>query len=142
MADTATKRPQLNEQQKTEVRALMTEYRQSHPGVELKEVLAHLDVPYKDQLTVGVLRGLVPRKANGRPSARSGNGKAQSAAGKRTASQGGKRPASLEKVLGKLASARQEQAALEQQIEQLEAELRQRLQTELGEEEAQRIFAS
>jgi hypothetical protein len=61
MADTATKRSKLNEQQKTEVRALMADYRQSHPGAELKE----LDVPYRDQLTVGVLRGLAPRKANG-----------------------------------------------------------------------------
>src|SRR5690349_14954505 len=117
MADTATKRSKLTEQQKIEVRALMSEYRQSHPGVPLEEVLAHLDVPYRDRLTVGVLRGLAPRKRNGR-SARSGNGRA--AAGKvgadTRAGRSGPRPASLEKVLGKLARLRQEKQELEHQI--------------------------
>jgi hypothetical protein len=140
MADNETKRPKLNEQQKMEVRTLMNEYRQSHQGAELKEVLTYLDVPYRDQITVGVLRGLVPRKANGRPSTRSGNGKAGAA--KRASGQPTKRLGSLEKVLEKLARLRQEQAELEQQIEQVETELRQRLQTELGEGEAKRIFAS
>jgi hypothetical protein len=36
---------------------------------------------------------------------------------------------------------RQERGDLEQQIEQLETELRQRLEMELGEEQAQRIFS-
>jgi hypothetical protein len=146
MADTETKRQPLTEEQKAEVRALMTEYRQSHPGVELQEVLTHLDVPYKDQITVGVLRGLVPRKRNEGTSARSGNGKALASAGKAGAAKRPgrptKRPASLEKVLGKLVSLRQEQAEVEQQIQGLETELRQRLETELGEKQAQRIFAS
>jgi hypothetical protein len=138
MADSKTKRQPLTADQKTEVRTLMTEYRQNHPGVELKEVLAHLDVPYKDRITVGTLRGLAPRKENGRKSNRQENVTAQS--GKRTSSNG-KRPVSFEKVLSKLATLRQERGDLEQQIEQLETELRQRLEMELGEEQAQRIFS-
>jgi hypothetical protein len=138
MADTATKRPKLNEQQKTEVRSLMNHFRQSHPGAELKELLTHLDVPYKNLLTVGVLRGLAPRKTSGSASARSGKAGAR----KRTGGQGGKRPANFEKVLRKLADLREERDELERQIGQLETELRQRLQTELGEEQAKRIFAS
>src|SRR5689334_9696993 len=108
MADTETKRPKLNEQQKTEVRSLMNDFRQSHPGVELKELLTHLEVPYKNLLTVGVLRGLVPRKANGRAGARSGKAGAR----KGTGGQGGKRPANFEKVLRKLADLREERDVL------------------------------
>ena len=139
MADSETKRQRLTEEQKTEVRALMTEYRQSHPGIELKEVLAHLDVPYKDRLTIGVLRGLAPRKANG-SSARSGNGR--TAAGKRASSRGNKRPANFEKVLSRLANLRQDREDLDRQIQELETEIRQRLEKELGEEQAKRIFQS
>jgi hypothetical protein len=75
--------------------------------------------------------------------ARSRNG--SSAAGKagadKRAGQSGKRPANFEKVLGRLTGLRQERGALAQQIEQMETELRQRLHQELGEEEAQRVFA-
>jgi len=148
MAEKTTRGQKLNDEQKTETRAAVAAYKSDHPQATLKEVQAHLDLPYKDLITEGVLRGLAERRPAG--SAGTGRGKTGRAAGAATtgragragAKAGGKsgRTRSLERVITDLNGLRKRRDDLDAEIEQLESEVRDRMHQQLGSENAGRIF--
>src|SRR5437762_706214 len=94
MADNDSKRLRLNDQQKNEVRAAMAAYKKEHPKAPLKEVQANLNLPYRDQITEGMLRGLSARNKSGG----GGAGRPKSVRGRGRSSKN----RSLELVIGEL----------------------------------------
>jgi hypothetical protein len=144
MADTVATRVKLNDEQKAEVRAAIAQYKKSHPESRLKEILAHLDVPYRDQVTEGVLRGLAAR------SPRAGKGTRRNSNTTRLGTSIGrsrKKPAvptgrgrRLDRMVEDLTSLRQRRNDLDVQIREFEEELRERLQQALGSEYVAHIF--
>ena len=148
MAEKTTRGQKLNDEQKAETRAAVAAYKSDHPQATLKEVQAHLDLPYKDLITEGVLRGLAERRPPG--SAGTGRGKGAGGATTRAAGRPGRagaranakpgRTRSLERVIGDLNNLRRRRDDLDAEIEQLESEVRDRMHQQLGPETAGRIF--
>jgi hypothetical protein len=147
MAEKTNRRQKLNDEQKAETRAAVAAYKSDHPQATLKEVRDHLDLPYKDLITEGVLRGLAERRPAG--SAGTGRGKG-GAATTRTAGRPGRATAranakpgrnrSLERVISDLNRLRRRRDDLDAEIEQLEGEVRERMHQQLGADHAGRIF--
>jgi hypothetical protein len=146
MADNATRAPKLTTEQKAETRAAMEAYRREHPGANLKEMLANLDVPFRGQLTEGMLRGLSARRP---ATAAAGRGKgARRATGATGAGRGGRattrarggRGRTMEKVITELNNLRRRRDDLDAEIQALEGEVRDRMHQSLGQEHAGRIF--
>jgi hypothetical protein len=133
MADNDSKRLRLSDQQKNEVRAAMNAYKKEHPKAPLKEVQANLNLPYRDQITEGMLRGLSARNKSG-----SGAGRPKSVRGRGRTSKN----RSLELVIGELNELRKQRDALDSQIDDLESELRDRMREQLGPDQAGRIFGN
>lgn len=148
MADKTNRRQKLNDDQKAETRRAVAAYKSDHPQATLKEVQANLDLPYKDLITEGVLRGLAERRPAG--SASTGRGKAAGGAGTRAAGRPGRagaratakggRTRSLERIIGDLNTLRRRRDDLDAEIEQLESEVRDRMHQQLGPDHAGRIF--
>ena len=148
MAEKTTRGQKLNDEQKAETRAAVAAYKSDHPQATLKEVQAHLDLPYKDLITEGVLRGLAERRPAG--SAGTGRGKAGGGATARAAGRPGRagakanakpgRNRSLERVITDLNNLRRRRDDLDAEIEQLESEVRERMHQQLGADHAGRIF--
>jgi len=145
MAENATRAQKLTTEQKAETRAAMEAYRREHPGANLKEMLANLDVPFRGQLTEGMLRGLSVR----RPAGTAGRGKgARRATGATGAGRGGRattrgrgaRGRTMEKVITELNNLRRRRDDLDAEIQALEGEVRDRMHQSLGQEHAGRIF--
>jgi tetrahydromethanopterin S-methyltransferase subunit G len=146
MAEKTTRGQKLNDEQKTETRAAVAAYKSGHPQATLKEVREHLDLPYKDLITEGVLRGLAERRPAG-SAGRGRTGRAATAAttgraGRAGAKAGGKsgRTRTLERVIGDLNGLRKRRDDLDAEIEQLESEVRERMHQQLGPDHAGRIF--
>ena len=148
MAEKTTRGQKLNDEQKAETRAAVAAYKSDHPQATLKEVREHLDLPYKDLITEGVLRGLAERRPAG--SAGTGRAKAGSGATTRAAGRPGRagaranakpgRTRSLERVITDLNGLRRRRDDLDAEIAQLESEVRDRMHQQLGPENAGRIF--
>ena len=148
MAEKTSRGQKLNDEQKAETRAAVAAYKSDHPQATLKEVQAHLDLPYKDLITEGVLRGLAERRPAG--SGGAGRGKAAGGATARAAGRPGRagtkagaragRTRSLERVITDLNGLRRRRDDLDAEIAQLESEVRDRMHQQLGPENAGRIF--
>jgi hypothetical protein len=148
MAEKTTRGQKLNDEQKAETRAAVAAYKSAHPQATLKEVQAHLDLPYKHLITEGVLRGLAERRPAG--SAGTGRGKTGSGATARAAGRPGRagarvnaksgRNRPLERIITDLNNLRRRRDDLDGEIEQLESEVRDRMHQQLGPEHAGRIF--
>ncbi len=135
MADDTPRPGNLSPEEKAETRTAMTAYKKDHPAANLREVLDHLDLPWKDRLSEGVLRGLVPRRAAGP------GGRPRRATGRAAAARPRGRGRTLERVIAQLNDLRQRRDALDSQISDLEDELRDRLNEQLGAMHTGRIFA-
>jgi hypothetical protein len=148
MAEKTTRGQKLNDEQKAETRRAVAAYKSDHPQATLKEVREHLDLPYKDLITEGVLRGLAARRpagSTGTGRAKTGSGATARAAGRpgrAGAKAGGKagRMRSLERVITDLNGLRRRRDDLDAEIAQLESEVRDRMHQQLGPENAGRIF--
>jgi hypothetical protein len=148
MADKTNRRQKLNDEQKAETRAAVAAYKSDHPQATLKEVQAHLDLPYKDLITEGVLRGLADRRPAG--SGGTGRGKTAGGAGTRAAGRPARagtranarasRTRALDRIIGDLNTLRRRRDDLDAEIEQLESEVRERMHQQLGADHAGRIF--
>jgi len=125
----------LTREQKAEVRSAFAAYRSEHPDAKLAEIREHLDLPYKERLTIPVLRGLAPRSPRG-----GAQKEAAPADGRRAGRRGAPRKQGWEEVLGRLRELRSQQRQIAEEIAKLEEDLRLRLRQELGEEDVRRIF--
>src|SRR4051794_30851627 len=131
MADESN-RGKLTEDEKAQTRAAVAAYKREHPDANLKEIREHLDLPFKDKITEGVLRGLAARRTNGAGRGRGGRRAAGAdARGAGRPAKGRPRNRTLERLITDLNDLRQRRDALDADIDELESELRDRLRSNL-----------
>ncbi|HUS16202.1 MAG TPA: hypothetical protein VM536_14485 [Chloroflexia bacterium] len=135
MAETERKRRTLTEDQKAETRAAVAAYKAKHPTAKYPEIRANLDLPYKEDITEGVLRGLARGQGGGGAKA---DGAGQSAP--KTRAPKGTRGRNVEMIIKDLNALRKQREGLDRRIEALEGELRGRMHLQLGQDHAGRIF--
>ena len=141
MADESN-RGKLTDDEKAQTRAAVAEYKRDHPEANLKEIRANLDLPFKDKITEGVLRGLAARRKDG--AGRTRGGRRAAAAEARPGARPGRRARNrtLERLIADLKDLRQRRDALDAEIDDLESELGDRLRADLGADHAGRIFGN
>ncbi|MGI8588060.1 MAG: hypothetical protein ACR2M0_10295 [Chloroflexia bacterium] len=132
-----TPKQKLSPDQKAEVRDQMDAYKAEHPEADLKDILSHIDVPYKELVTPPVLRGLAAR----RPGSSIG-GRRKGVAGRPRRKTVGGRARGIEKALAQLSDLHSRRDKLDAEIEALESDVRSRMNKQLGTAHAGRVFNS
>lgn len=142
----SNKKPGLTDEQKAQVRTAVAAYKEQNPQAKSKEILANLDLAFKDQVTEAMLRGFAPRRPRATGTAQQAPESQQPAASeprtRRSRKSTRQSQPSIEQLIQNLTQLQQQRADIDSQIGKLETEVRERVQRQLGAEYTQQLFTN